>query len=362
MEKLKISTKENVHSYDILIGPYIYNEFQDYLQELAIFKNSRILIITDDNVAPLYLDKIKYVLKDYHVSSYIVPAGESSKSLEQVEKIVEYGLLHELDRSSTIIALGGGVVGDLAGFVASIYMRGIAFIQCPTTILAHDSSVGGKVGVNLSLGKNMIGSFYQPILVLYDTSFLNTLSERHIRSGYAEMIKHALISDFVFAHSLSDNAKQLLNLDLEYVNDALYRGMKIKAEIVKEDEKEKGIRAILNYGHTLAHALETVSNYDLLHGEAVAVGMVFASRLAEKLNIATQEVVDFTIELIKKFELPTKISNKYNTNEIVNIMMRDKKFNNNQIRMILPTKIGSVLIEEGIDKAAIFEVIDELKE
>ncbi len=362
MNKLTISTKQNLHSYNIVIEPNVHQKLSYYLQELCIYKDNKILIITDDNVAPLYLDKIRNVLIDYNVSSYIIPAGEESKSLEQVEKIIEFALTHELDRSSIIIALGGGVVGDLAGFVSAIYMRGISFIQCPTTILAHDSSVGGKVGINHLLGKNMIGSFHQPILVLYDTSFLNTLSQRHIRSGYAEMIKHGLISDISFSHWLFDNANSLLDLDLKYVNEAMYKGIKVKAGIVKEDEKEHGVRAILNYGHTFAHAIETISKYQFLHGEAVAIGMVFAGKLAERINITSHEVVDFTIKLIERFELPTRIPNKFDTGEIVNIMMRDKKFKNNQIRMVLPITAGYVVIEEGIDKSVISEVIDELKE
>ncbi|MGD9678609.1 MAG: 3-dehydroquinate synthase [Vulcanibacillus sp.] len=362
MTQLTISTKKNIHSYSIIIEPNIYSKIANYIQELGISREDKILIITDSNVAPLYLTNIMDILNDYKVIKYIVPAGEESKSFAQVERIIEYAILNELDRKSVVIALGGGVVGDLAGFVSSVYMRGISFIQCPTTILAHDSSVGGKVGINHPLGKNMIGSFHQPSLVLYDTSFLKTLSEREIRSGYAEMIKHGLISDNIFSNWLFDKADALLNLDLEYVNEAIHKGIKVKAEIVKEDEKEQGIRAILNYGHTLAHAIETISKYQFLHGEAVAIGMVFASKLACKLEITSQEVGDFTLEIIKKFKLPTLIPTTYNTDEIINIMMRDKKFRNNQIRMVLPTTIGSVMIKEGIEKKTIAEVIEESKE
>lgn len=356
-----ITIKTNQHQYPLVIGAGIYDKLPHFLKKAGINFNKKIMIVTDDNVAQLYLNKINNALKDYNVSSYIVQAGEYSKTLEQTENIIQYAIEQGLDRSSVILALGGGVVGDLAGFVSAIYMRGITFIQIPTTILAHDSSVGGKVAVNHELGKNLIGAFHQPNLVFYDTSFLTSLPEREIRAGLAEVIKHGLIADENFSAWLFENADKLLQLNLDYVNVALLRGIEVKADIVKVDEKEQGIRAILNYGHTLAHVIETISDYRYLHGEAVAIGMVFASKVAHRLDLIPIETVNYTIELIKKYRLPTSIPKDYDTNQMIDIMMKDKKFNNNQIRMVLPIKNGSVTIRDEIDKLIVYELIEELK-
>ncbi|OEF99026.1 3-dehydroquinate synthase [Vulcanibacillus modesticaldus] len=345
--------------YPIVIGSNIYDQLPNYLTKVGITEKSKILIITDNNVADFHLHKIMNILDEYDTYSYIVPAGEYSKSMKQVEKIIEYALLKGLDRFSTIIALGGGVVGDLAGFIAAIYMRGISFIQCPTTILAHDSSVGGKVGINHPLGKNLIGAFYQPKLVFYDTSFLHTLPRRQVLSGFAEVIKHGLIANAEFTNWLGTNVNSLLALEHDYVIEALYKGIGVKAAIVRKDEKELGVRAFLNYGHTLAHAIETISDYQYLHGEAVAIGMVFASKLAYEIGIASNEVVKLTENLIHSFSLPIRVKEKYDPNRLVEIMMRDKKFKNNQIRMILPTAIGNVVIKENIDRRQIVDLLQE---
>ncbi len=360
MKKLMIHTKAS--DYPLLIGTDIIGKLPEFLQEVGISKENQLFIVSDTNVAPLYLDEVLKGLPDFNVNYYIVEAGETAKALQEAEKIIEFAIKKGLDRTSAIVALGGGVVGDLAGFVASIYMRGIAFVQCPTTILAHDSSVGGKVGINHALGKNLIGSFYQPKLVCYHTSFIKSLPERDRKAGLAEVIKHGLIADASFVDWLDEHADKLLTLDLEYLNDALEKGIKIKAKVVQEDEKEQGIRAILNYGHTLGHAIENLSNYQYLHGESVAIGMAFASALSHKLGLASEHVVQMTIQLIKKYGLPTTIPKEYETNEIVRIMMRDKKFKNNQIRMVLPIDIGKVMIYEDIDKGVLYNVIDSLKD
>lgn len=361
MDKLIVSVSRESCQYPIIIDSNIYKNLPDYLLEIGINTKNKIMIITDSNVAPLYLDIVKDTLIDFNVTNYIVPAGEKSKSLNEVNKIVEFAIKEGLDRSSVIIALGGGVVGDLAGFIAAVYMRGITFVQCPTTILAHDSSVGGKVAVNHLLGKNLIGAFYQPKLVLYNTQFLKSLPLRQIKSGFAEVIKHSLISNEDFSKWLSTNAKTLLNLDLEYVNKALYEGIEVKKEIVNKDEKEIGIRALLNYGHTLAHAIEIISDFTFTHGEAVGIGMVFASDLAYELGVTSYEVALFTRNIVEKFELPISIPQEFSADEILNIMMRDKKFVNNQIKMILPTNIGEVIIKNNIDKKVLVTQIEKLK-
>ncbi|MFV9510680.1 3-dehydroquinate synthase [Tepidibacillus sp. LV47] len=359
VKRLKIETKE--HNYDLLIGAGIINQFADYLYQLGITSKTKILLITDSNVAQFHLEVVKKVLSSFQLYEYIVPAGDTAKSLKQVEAIITFMIQHGFDRSSYVIALGGGVVGDLSGFVAAIYMRGIPFIQCPTTILAHDSSIGGKVGINHPLGKNLIGAFHQPSFVLYETEFLTTLPKREIRSGLAEVIKHGLIADSSFINWLSQHVESLLNLDFEALNEALYQGSRIKAAIVKEDEKEQGIRAYLNFGHTLGHAIETLSKYQYSHGETVAIGMVFATRLARKMGYISREIEEYYVNLIERFQLPTTIPKDYNTEEIIKILLRDKKFKHHQIRMVIPIEIGKVTIVEGIEIDRVKQTIEELK-
>lgn len=356
-----IQIKTNHHSYPVLIGSNITEQLPYYLEKSGITKKTKILIITDHHIAPLYLDVIKHVLSHFSVLTYIISAGEHSKSLQEAEKIIQYAIENGLDRSSLILALGGGVVGDLAGFVSAVYMRGIRFIQCPTTILAHDSSVGGKVGINHPMGKNLIGAFHQPELVFYDTAFLKSLPIREIRSGLAEVIKEGLIRDESFTEWLYDHAESLLQVNLQDMNEALLKGISVKAEIVQEDEKETGIRAVLNYGHTLAHPIETISNYQYLHGEAVAIGMVFASHLAYKLGMISEQTAVYTRDLISRFDLPTSIPSQYSDKELIHIMMHDKKFKQNTTRFILPVNIGEVIIKDGIGFEILSEAIDELK-
>lgn len=360
MKTLLIETKQR--NYNLVIGSKIYhNLLQEFLIKAGITKKNKILVITDENVAPLYLEKVLYALNEYDTTSYVVKSGEESKSMAVVEDIIQYGIEMGLDRSSVIVALGGGVVGDLAGFVSSIYMRGNSFVQFPTTILAHDSSVGGKVGINHPLGKNLIGSFHQPLLVFYDTSFLKTLPKREVFSGFAELIKHGLIKDKKFVDWLFLHAEELLLLKEDYLSEALYKGIIIKAEIVKQDERELGIRGYLNYGHTLAHAIEVISKHQYSHGEAVAIGMIFAAMVAKKMGMITVDVLSKTLRIINKFDLPNSIPKEYDTDELLNIMMRDKKFKNKNIRMILPVDIGKVKIVENIDIELLRNVINEHK-
>ena len=359
MKIINIETSQT--EYPLVIGSNIFHLLPRFIDQAGIKKGNKILIITDENVAPFYHDKVKDALTEYHVFSFVVQAGESSKSLKTAEKIITYAIEQGFDRTSAVVALGGGVVGDLAGFVSVVYMRGIAFIQCPTTILAHDSSVGGKVAVNHPLGKNLIGAFYQPKLVFYDTSFLKTLPKREIKSGLAEVIKHGLIADSEFVNWLDNHADLLLSLDLEDVNYALFKGISIKGKIVKEDEKEQGIRAILNYGHTLGHAVEIISDFNISHGEGVAIGMVYAVKLARKLGLVTKENENNTVKLISKYQLPVTIPDTFNSEKLMELMQRDKKFKNNQIRMILPVEIGKVIIEEDINPAILKETIEQMK-
>src|SRR5690625_1282699 len=274
MKELQVDTSS--HSYSVCIGEDLRLQLNDHIST----NYSSILIITDNQIADLYLQDILHGLEGRPVHYTVIPSGEASKSIDYFYKLQTFAMEKGVDRQSLIIALGGGVIGDLAGFVAATYMRGIDYIQVPTTILAHDSSVGGKVAINHELGKNMIGSFYPPKAVIYDVDTLHTLPEHEFRSGYAELIKEAFIADASFLKQLLE--LNIQNISHEMLKEHLFTGIQIKAEIVERDEKESHIRKFLNFGHTLAHALETELGYGkITHGEAVAVGMLFALKVSE---------------------------------------------------------------------------------
>ena len=296
-------------SYDIVIGNGLLSQAVDWLQPLKLGKHG--VIITDTNVAPLYGESLCEALKaaGFTVEILDVAAGEESKSLRQANRLFEKLPSLGLDRQSFVIALGGGVVGDLAGFVAASYMRGIALVQMPTTLLAQmDSSVGGKVGVNLPQGKNLVGAFYQPRLVLADTGTLATLPERELRAGFAEVIKHGAIRDAEFFAWLEREYQRVLSLDREAVTHAVRRCCEIKAEVVSADERESGLRAILNFGHTIGHAMEALTEYvGLLHGEAISMGMRVAACLSVKRAGLAQAEADRLEALIAASGLPTRL-------------------------------------------------------
>lgn len=339
MKMLQISTESK--TYPLYIGSGIRFEIQSYIDELE--RNfSSVFIITDSNVEPLFLNDIKTSLKKFgKVYSYVVPSGEEAKSFDIFYDCLTYALEQELDRKSLLIALGGGVVGDLAGFVAATYMRGIPFIQMPTTLLAHDSSVGGKVAINHPLGKNMIGVFYQPETVIYDTEMLLTLSDEEWRSGFAEVIKHALIWDKEFYEWLKAEIRTLSDLRDEKLQYALAKGISVKAQVVAQDEKESGIRAYLNFGHTLAHAIEAKLGYGKVsHGDAVAMGMLFAIRLSEEYYQKDLQLTQFR-EWFKQYQFP-KIPKKLDPDALLQLMKKDKKAHSGSIRMILMKNIGEV--------------------
>jgi 3-dehydroquinate synthase len=359
--ELKVDLGER--SYPIYIGQDLLENICEFFQRHGIGTASPLLIVTDDKVAPYYLQPVAARLRDhgYKVAESIVPSGEKSKSLSVLEELVTVALEAGLDRKSTVIALGGGVVGDLAGFAAASYMRGVRFVQLPTTILAHDSSVGGKVAVNHRLAKNIIGAFHQPEMVLFDTSTLKTLPEREIRAGLSEVIKHGLIWDREFAEWCSDNAEKLLTLDPEGIKHALYNGCKVKAHVVSNDEKEGGLRAILNLGHTIGHALEAVAKYDeLLHGEAISIGMVGSAMLSVKLG-NPEYILTETRNILRKFGLPTRLPESMNIDEIMEAMMHDKKFKEGKMVFIVPRDIGKVEINQNVSAQAVREVLEQLK-
>ncbi|MEI3604735.1 3-dehydroquinate synthase [Pseudogracilibacillus sp. SE30717A] len=326
MNELNVQT--STHSYPVYIG----ENLRFKIKELIKKDYSSILIITDDHVASLYLEEITDNLNSMNVFSTIIPSGEASKNIDSFYHLQTIAIENGLDRNSLILALGGGVVGDLAGFVAATFMRGIDYIQIPTTILAHDSSVGGKVAINHEKGKNLIGNFYPPRAVIYDVNTLSTLPEHEIRSGYAELIKEAYISDEQFLH-------ELLTIDLKKITSDqlmrfLYLGIKIKATIVEQDEKESSIRKFLNFGHTLAHALETKLGYGkITHGEAVAIGMLFSIRVSEQKYRATLPYKEL-YNWLRKNNYPLTFDDVSNE-DIIDVMRLDKKAEKQQIQMVL---------------------------
>ncbi|WP_042203284.1 3-dehydroquinate synthase [Paenibacillus camerounensis] len=350
-------------SYPILIGSGLLESIGARCREAGYPVRSPLLVVSDSEVAPRYLDVVEASLRGqgYTVVSHVIPSGEASKSLAVYEEVITTAIQAGLDRSSAVLALGGGVVGDLAGYVAATYMRGIGFVQIPTTILAHDSSVGGKVAVNHPLAKNMIGAFYQPSMVLYDLDTLRTLPPREVASGLAEVVKHGLILDKEFAYWCREHASELLALDAGALGYALERGCAIKARVVGSDERENGLRAILNLGHTIGHAIEAVGGYGVfLHGEAIAVGMAGSALLAAKLG-RDRGIYEDTVSMLSALSLPVRLPAEYSGDELMDAMMHDKKFKEGKMTFIVPDSIGAVSIINDVQQSDVREVIAQLK-
>jgi len=348
METIQIKTKTK--EYPLFVG-------HDVIKDLSLFlKNretevSKVLIITDEVVGNLYLESIVDVLQPgYSVVSHVIPNGERAKSFDNYYQCQTVALAERLDRQSLIIALGGGVVGDLAGFVAATYMRGIPFIQIPTTLLAHDSAVGGKVAINHELGKNMIGAFHQPEAVFYDIDMLRTLPENEMRSGFAEVIKHAIISDQNFSDWLKQEVSSLSDLKGEKLKQAIIKGIKVKANIVLEDELETGVRAFLNFGHTLGHAIEAELGYGVTtHGEAIAIGMLYAIKVSEMVYQKDLSYASY-VSWFEQYGFKTSIPEHIQPEKLIERMKRDKKSKVDKIRMVLLRDIGSVEVKEVDEK------------
>ncbi|WP_461182794.1 3-dehydroquinate synthase [Virgibacillus kimchii] len=332
------------HSYGIYIGKQLRFQLNDYLEK----EYSSILIISDEQVSSLYLDDCLSNFPAEKVYQSVVPTGEQSKSFEAYYRLQTEALTFGLDRNSLIIALGGGVVGDLAGFAASTYMRGIDYIQVPTTILAHDSSVGGKVAINHEMGKNLIGSFYPPKAVVYDVDTLKSLTDKEIRSGYAELVKEALISNHSFFEMLLST--DIYQVNAEQLTDHLLQGIKIKAGIVEADERESGVRKYLNLGHTLAHALESELGYgSITHGEAVAVGLLFAMHVSEQtydVKMPYKALYDW----LDKNRYPVKGMYLDREDALIGKMKADKKTVNDHLQMVLLQRIGQPVVKEISDQ------------
>jgi 3-dehydroquinate synthase len=317
------------------------------------------LVVSDEHVAPLYLDRVAAGLRDRSFSALVLPAGEAHKTLDSAARI--FAALAELkaSRDACVIALGGGVIGDLAGFAAACWMRGIAFVQMPTTLLAMvDSSVGGKTGVDLPQGKNLVGAFHQPRAVIADTATLATLPDRELRAGFAEVVKYGALGDAEFFAWLEKHANALLARDAEKLAEAIARCCTQKAGIVARDETERGERALLNFGHTFGHALETVCGYGkLLHGEAVAIGMCLAARLSAQAGMSADADAVRLRDLLTRFGLPTAVPAGTGASAVLAAMRLDKKNASGRLRLILWRGVGRAEIAENVDEAAIGAVL-----
>ncbi len=344
-------------SYVIYIGSGLLNTIGDYLREVVSAKKAA--LISDENVYNFYGERAEQSLKQsgFEVFSYVTEPGEKSKSIEVAKKIYDFLYDAKIERSDVLVALGGGVIGDLTGFIAGTWLRGIPFVQVPTTLEADiDASVGGKTAVNHPKGKNLIGLFNQPKTVLMDTDTLKTLSQRDIRAGLAESIKHAIIRDFDFFEYHKKHRDKILSLDSSLIEDLLARNCKIKSEVVSADEREANLRAILNYGHTIGHAIESAGLYQLRHGEAVALGMIAAGFIAVERKMFSPEEFSEMENLIKEYQLPIRLS-ELDFSVLYELMKRDKKVKSGKIRFVLPNKIGRVEIVDDVSidsiKAAI---------
>ncbi|MDB5084264.1 MAG: 3-dehydroquinate synthase [Bacilli bacterium] len=361
----RLTVQLGTRSYPIYVGTGLLSQVGELLRELNVSSASPLLLITDTNLAAAgYAELVSSSVQEqgYQIHTAVFPAGEASKSLEQAANLFERCLQAGLDRGSTILALGGGVVGDLAGFIAAAYMRGIDFIGLPTTVLAHDSSVGGKVAVNLPSAKNIVGSFHQPRAVIYDVSALHTLSERETRSGLAEVVKHALLDGEEFVGWLEARVKLLLAREETAMMEALCRGLRVKAAVVAQDERESNIRAHLNLGHTLGHAIEAVTGYTrYTHGEAISIGMHFAYLLAESLGRTTAETRKRAVNLLSAFGLPTLLPADLPADQLLARMYEDKKSIGRELTFVLPKQFGQVEVVKGIDPADVSRLLTDRK-
>jgi 3-dehydroquinate synthase len=337
-------------SYDIQIGAGNLAgvaQFVDVNQD-----DAHAVIVTDANVDDLYAEPVANALSEQgcEVDLLIVDAGEQSKSIDVAIELWDRMLDEGTDRKSTVVAVGGGVVGDLAGFVAATFARGLAFVQVPTTLLAQvDSSVGGKVGINLPGAKNMVGSFWQPRGVLIDVNVLQSLPEREFSAGMAEVVKYGVIQDADFFAYLERHVDAINARDAEVLTHIIQRSCQLKAEVVEQDEREEtGVRAILNYGHTFCHAFEAATGYEeLLHGEGVAIGMLCASRLAERLGRVDAAFTKRQLDLLESFGLPTAVPEVAH-DELIELMYHDKKVERGKLRFVLPSRLGHVEVVRDV--------------
>ncbi len=345
-------------SYPIYIGTGLHRQAKLYERHVA---GNQVMVVTNETIAPLYLEGTVEALSKFDTQSVILPDGEKHKTLDVLNEVYTALLRNRFNRTCTLIALGGGVIGDITGFAAASYQRGVSFIQVPTTLLAQvDSSVGGKTGVNHVLGKNMIGAFYQPRAVLADTMTLETLDERQLASGIAEVIKYGLIADGEFFFWLEQNMDSLLAIDKEVIAYAIERSCQCKADVVAADEREAGQRALLNLGHTFGHAIETGMGYgEWLHGEAVATGMCMAADLSLRLGWISEEEMQRCCRLIARAGLPVNPPEELNAERFLELMAVDKKVLDGRLRLVLLKGIGSSIVTDEFDQTRLIQTLSE---
>ena len=373
LNKLSIKNKNQSFQYSIFIG-------NNYIKSLEInffktLKGKKIYIIYDEFFNKFKLNKNlieKFKKLSTKLSSEVfffkIKSKDKFKNFENLSILLNFILSHNINRDSTIIAIGGGVTGDLVGFASSIVLRGVKCIHIPTTLLSQvDSSVGGKTGINTKHGKNLVGTFYQPEGVLIDINFLKTLPRRELLAGFAEVIKYSFVFDKNFFNYLENNTENVIRLKSPYIENIILKSCQIKAKIVSKDEKEQGIRAILNFGHTFAHAFENLVNYDskkLIHGEAVAIGMTCAFKLSVIMKLFSKKEAEKCIGLISKFNLPTKLKEikgiKFSAKQLLDKFYLDKKVKNGKIRLILCNGIGSALIKDDINERTLKKFFNDL--
>lgn len=355
MKTLKIDLGH--HSYPIYIGQGLLSRPELIRPHI---RGQQVFVISNEIVAPLYLDHLLTTLGDeYIVDSHILPDGEQTKSLVQAEEVFTHMLELPCDRGATIIALGGGVVGDLSGFCAACYQRGISFIQVPTTLLSQvDSSVGGKTGVNHPLGKNMIGAFHQPEVVIIDNDTLSTLDARQFSAGMAEVIKYGLLGDIEFLEWLEQNIEAVMAREDGAITTIIERSCQAKASIVAQDEKEKGMRALLNLGHTFGHAIENARGYgDWLHGEAVGLGMLMAADLSCRMGMISETDVERVRQILLKADLPAGGVDGVDAVQLRSLMSVDKKVVAGRLRLILFRKLGEAEIFDSPPEELIMQTL-----
>ncbi len=351
--KLKIKTKNQ--KYSIIIGSNLVSNISRVIKDNSLnFK--KCLLIVDKNISKKIVSKLKKSLVKKNVYVYSFKASEINKNINSVNKILDILLNKNFSRNDCLISIGGGITGDISGFAASLFKRGMKFINIPTTLLSQvDSSIGGKTGVNTKYGKNLIGSFYQPNLVISDIQFLKTLPKREIICGYGEILKHSLIADKNFYIYLNSNIKKILNLSSPFIEKTIHQSCKIKKNVVEKDEREEGLRKTLNFGHTFAHAYEASLGYSkrLNHGEAVILGIKTALNFSLKCNLLKKDEYDSIINHIFNCNLPYKLNRffkKKDLNKILSFMLKDKKNNSNKISLVLLKKIGKPLINKEFSK------------
>jgi len=354
MKTLTVDLAER--SYPIFIGENLIDNPEYYAPYIA---GKQVMIVTNTTVAPIYLERVKTALSGFDVDEVVLPDGEEFKNLDTLNLIFDALLEKRHNRTTTLIALGGGVIGDMTGFAASCYQRGVDFIQVPTTLLSQvDSSVGGKTAVNHALGKNMIGAFYQPKCVIADISTLNTLPRREVSAGIAEVIKYGLICNPEFYAWLQTNAVKLLECDAEALIHAVQKSCEDKAAVVAQDEREGGIRAILNLGHTFGHAIETHQGYGKwLHGEAVAAGMVMAADMSWRLGHIKQQDVQQLQSLLADSGLPVTPPQEMSNDDFIELMQVDKKVLDGKLRLVLLTEIGKAIVTSDFSADTLIQTL-----